>query len=133
MDGGRTRVIVVDDQRAIRAGSQMIVDNEPDMVVVAQAGDGLGAVEEVARHRPDVVLMDVRMPRLDGIEAARKILAGGPPPAGQPRTAVLVLTTFDDEECLLGAVRAGAAGFLLKDAVPGALVQAVRTCTRGTR
>ncbi|MDQ1292418.1 MAG: hypothetical protein QG608_296 [Actinomycetota bacterium] len=133
MSGERTRVVVVDDQWVIRAGLQTIVDNEPDMVVVGQAEDGLRAIEEVARHRPDVVLMDIRMPRLDGLEATRKILQPVPGRPDERRTAVLVLTTFDDEEYLLEAVRTGAAGFLLKDAGPDALVQAVRTVRAGDR
>jgi DNA-binding NarL/FixJ family response regulator len=119
------RVAVVDDQGVIRAGLKMIIDNEPDLVVVGEAADGLAAVELVASARPDVVLMDIRMPRLDGIEATRRITASGSP------TAVLVLTTFDDEEYVLGAVRAGAAGFLLKDAGPDLLVSALRTLHGG--
>jgi DNA-binding NarL/FixJ family response regulator len=119
------RVAVVDDQGVIRAGLKMIIDNEPDLVVVGEAADGLEALELVATTRPDVVLMDIRMPRLDGIEATRRITATG------SGTAVLVLTTFDDEEYVLGAVRAGAAGFLLKDAGPDLLVSAVRTLHGG--
>jgi DNA-binding NarL/FixJ family response regulator len=133
VSGERTRVVVVDDQWVIRAGLQTIVDNEPDMVVVGQAEDGLRAIEEVSRHHPDVVLMDIRMPRLDGIEATRKILQSVPGQLDERRIAVLVLTTFDDEEYLLEAVRTGAAGFLLKDAGPDALVQAVRTVRAGDR
>ena len=119
------RVAVVDDQGVIRAGLKMIIDNEPDLVVVGEAADGVEAIELVAVTRPDVVLMDIRMPRLDGIEATRRITATG------SATAVLVLTTFDDEEYVLGAVRAGAAGFLLKDAGPDLLVSAVRTLHGG--
>jgi DNA-binding NarL/FixJ family response regulator len=119
------RVAVIDDQGVIRAGLKMIIDNEPDLVVVAEAADGLEAIELVKSTRPDVALMDIRMPRLDGIEATRRIVAAGLP------TVVLVLTTFDDEEYVLGAVRAGAAGFLLKDAGPDVLVKAVRTLHGG--
>jgi DNA-binding NarL/FixJ family response regulator len=119
------RVAVVDDQGVIRAGLKMIIDNEPDLVVIGEAGDGLEAIELVATARPDVVLMDIRMPRMDGIEATRRITSTG------SSTAVLVLTTFDDEEYVLGAVRAGAAGFLLKDAGPDLLVSAVRTLHGG--
>lgn len=119
------RVAVVDDQGVIRAGLKMIIDHEPDMVVVGEAADGVEAVDLVTKARPDVVLMDIRMPRLDGIEATRTITSAG------SATSVLVLTTFDDEEYVLGAVRAGAAGFLLKDAGPDVLVSAVRTLHGG--
>jgi len=119
------RVVVVDDQGVIRAGLKMIIDHEPDMVVIGEAGDGLEAIALVAAARPDVVLMDIRMPQLDGIEATRRITSSG------AAAAVLVLTTFDDEEYVLGAVRAGAAGFLLKDAGPDLLVSAVRTLHGG--
>jgi len=119
------RVVVVDDQGVIRAGLKMIIDHEPDLVVVGEAADGLQAIELVAAVRPDVVLMDIRMPHLNGIEATARITSSG------AATAVLVLTTFDDEEYVLGAVRAGAAGFLLKDAGPDLLVSAVRTLHGG--
>jgi DNA-binding NarL/FixJ family response regulator len=120
------RVVVVDDQAVIRAGLRMIVDHEPDLRVVGEAGDGRAAVEVTAATRPDVVLMDVRMPGVDGIEATRRIVATGGP-------AVLVLTTFDDEEYVFGALRAGAAGFLLKDAGADALVAAIRAVAAGDR
>jgi DNA-binding NarL/FixJ family response regulator len=119
------RVAVVDDQGVIRAGLKMIIDHEPDLIVVGEAADGVEAVELVTATSPDVVLMDIRMPRLDGIEATRRITSSG------VGTAVLVLTTFDDEEYVLGAVRAGASGFLLKDAGPDVLVSAVRTLYGG--
>ncbi len=119
------RVAVADDQGVIRAGLKMIIDYEPDMVVVGEAADGLEAVGLVTTAQPDVVLMDIRMPRLDGIEATRRITSSG------SVSAVLILTTFDDEEYVLGAVRAGAAGFLLKDAGPDVLVSAVRTLHGG--
>jgi len=128
--GPPVRVLVVDDQGVIRAGLRMIVDHEPDFTVVGEADDGHQAVAAVAETAPDVVLMDIRMPRLDGIEATRQILAAAAG-AGTPAPAVLVLTTFDDEEYVLGAIRAGASGFLLKDAGPDVLVDAVRTVHRG--
>jgi DNA-binding NarL/FixJ family response regulator len=124
------RVLVVDDQGVIRAGLRMIVDHEPDFTVVGEADDGQLAVAAAAETAPDVVLMDIRMPRLDGIEATRQILAAAAA-AGTRAPAVLVLTTFDDEEYVLGAIRAGASGFLLKDAGPDVLVDAVRTVHRG--
>lgn len=122
----RTRVVVVDDQSVIRAGLRMIIDHEGDLTVVGEAGDGAEAIDVVAQTNPDVVLMDIRMPRLDGLEATRRIRAGG-----LAAPAVVVLTTFDDEEYVLGAVRAGASGFLLKDAGPDLLVQGIRAAHRG--
>jgi len=119
------RVAVVDDQGVIRAGLKMIIDHESDMVIVGEASDGLEAITLVTAVQPDVVLMDIRMPRLDGIEATRRITSAG------SASAVLILTTFDDEEYVLGAVRAGAAGFLLKDAGPDLLVSAVRALHGG--
>jgi DNA-binding NarL/FixJ family response regulator len=119
------RVAVVDDQGVIRAGLKMIIDHESDLVVVGEAADGLEAIALVNAVQPDVVLMDIRMPRLDGIEATRRITST------DSTSAVLILTTFDDEEYVLGAVRAGAAGFLLKDAGPDLLVSAVRALHGG--
>ncbi len=121
-----TRVVVVDDQSVIRAGLRMIIDHEPDLVVVGEAADGNEALDVVRATRPDVVLMDIRMPNLDGLEATRRLRSA---PFGTP--AVVVLTTFDDEEYVLGAVRAGAAGFLLKDAGPDLLVHGIRAAHRG--
>ena len=126
MTAGSIRVVVVDDQAVIRAGLRMIIDHEPDLEVVGEAPDGLAALDVVRRQAPDVVLMDVRMPVLDGLESTRRIRAAGP---GAP--AVVVLTTFDDEAYVLGAVRAGAAGFLLKDAGPDLLVAGIRAAHRG--
>lgn len=120
------RVVVVDDQAVIRAGLRTMLEHEPDLTIVGEASDAAEALTVVAAARPDVVLMDVRMPGTDGIEATRRILAeqGDPP-------AVLVLTTFDDDEYVFGALRAGAAGFLLKDAGPDVLAAAVRTVAGG--
>jgi DNA-binding NarL/FixJ family response regulator len=119
------RLLVADDQAMIRAGLRMILDNEPDLAVVGEAADGFQAVEAAASLRPDVVLMDVRMPRLDGIEATRRIVATGPAAPG-----VLVLTTFDDDEYVFNALRAGASGFLLKDVGPDPLIEAIHTVAR---
>jgi DNA-binding NarL/FixJ family response regulator len=119
------RVLVVDDQALVRAGFRMILEAEPDVEVVGEAADGIEAVAAVQRHRPDVVLMDVRMPNLDGIAAARRILEGG-------NTAkVLMLTTFDMDEYVYEALRAGASGFLLKDVPPERLVAGIRAVALG--
>ena len=120
------RVLVADDQAMIRVGLRMILDNEADLAVVAEAADGLEAVMAAASARPHVVLMDVRMPLLDGLEATRRIVASSDAP---PR--VLVLTTFDDDdEYLFDALRAGASGFLLKDVGPDPLIEAIHTVAR---
>jgi DNA-binding NarL/FixJ family response regulator len=119
------RVVLVDDQALLRQGFRMILEAEGDIEVVAEAEDGAQAVELVARCSPDVFVMDVRMPRMDGIEATRRIVSAS-------RTArVLVLTTFDLDEYALGALRAGASGFILKDVRPAELVSAVRTVASG--
>jgi DNA-binding NarL/FixJ family response regulator len=121
------RVLLVDDQAVIRTGLRTMLEDELDLTIVCEASNGAQAVEAVAAARPDVVLMDVRMPDVDGIEATRRILDGrihAPP-------AVLVLTTFDDDEYVFGALRAGAAGFLLKDVGPDVLIAAVRTVAAG--
>jgi DNA-binding NarL/FixJ family response regulator len=121
------RVVIVDDQPLMRTGFRMILDAEPDIEVVGEGGDGLDAIE-LARHaRPDVVLMDIRMPRMDGIAATRE-LAGS---AARDPVRVLILTTFDLDELVLGALRAGASGFLLKDAPPEDMVEAIRIVARG--
>jgi DNA-binding NarL/FixJ family response regulator len=122
-----TRVLIADDQPLMRTGFRMILNAEPDIEVVGEAVDGLEAVEQAARVRPDVVLMDIRMPRMDGIEATRR-LAGA---EAQDPTRVLILTTFDLDEHVLSALRAGASGFLLKDAPPEDLVDAIRVVARG--
>lgn len=119
------RVLVVDDQVLVRAGFRMILEAEPDIEVVGEAGDGDDAVAEAERLRPDVVLLDIRMPRMDGIEAARRITAG---PGG---TRALMLTTFDIDDYVFAALRAGASGFLLKDTPPDHLVEAIRVVAAG--
>ncbi|RMI09464.1 response regulator transcription factor [Cellulomonas triticagri] len=121
------RVLVADDQAMIRLGLRMIVDHEPDLEVVGEAGDGSEAVALAASTRADVVLMDIRMPGTDGIAATRALRAD-PERAG---TRVVILTTFDDEEYVTGALQAGADGFLLKDTDPGTLVAAVRRVHAG--
>ncbi|MCL2091389.1 MAG: response regulator transcription factor [Micrococcales bacterium] len=119
------RVILVDDQQLVRAGLTMVVNAQPDMQVVGEAGDGVAAVALVARTPADIVLMDVRMPRQDGIAATAAITAD---PAA-PR--IVMLTTYDLDEYLLAAIKAGASGFLLKDAPPDDLVGAIRTVHSG--
>lgn len=121
------RVALADDQALVRAGFAMVVDSQDDMEVVWQADDGAAAVAKAAGETPDVILMDVRMPGLDGIEATRRILAGGADAA--PR--ILVLTTFDVDEYVTDAVAAGASGFLLKDAAPEELLAAIRDVAAG--
>jgi DNA-binding NarL/FixJ family response regulator len=121
------RVLIVDDQPLMRTGFRMILDAEPDIEVVGQGSDGFEALELADHVRPDVVLMDIRMPRMDGIEATRR-LAG---PEARDPVRVLILTTFDLDELVLGALRAGASGFLLKDAPPEDMVEAIRVVARG--
>ena len=118
-------VLLADDQPLLRRGFRMILETEDDLTVVAEAGNGEEAVDLARRHAPDVVLMDIRMPGTDGIEATQQITAAGPLPK------VLVLTTFDLDEYAFGALRAGASGFLLKDVRPGELVAAIRTVAAG--
>jgi DNA-binding NarL/FixJ family response regulator len=120
------RILLADDERLVRAGFRMILKAEPDLEVVGEAADGLEAVEGATRLRPDVVLMDIRMPTLDGLQATRRILAG---PAPRPR--VIVLTTFDLDEYVYEALRVGASGFLLKDAPEDQLVAAIRVAADG--
>ena len=121
------RVLVVDDQTMVREGLRMILDLQDDIEVVAEAGDGKAALRAAAEHRPDVILMDIRMPGMDGLEATGRLLRGQH--AG-PR--VLVLTTFGEDEYLYAAMRAGASGFLLKDSPRAALLHAVRTVADGS-
>lgn len=117
--------MLVEDQALVRAGFRMVVDSQPDMRVVGEASGGLEGVAEAARLTPDVVVMDVRMPGVDGLEATRRILAATAPPR------VLVLTTYDLDDYALAAVRAGASGFLLKDAPPEQFLSAVRSVHAG--
>lgn len=119
------RVLVVDDQSMVRAGLRMLLADEPDVEVVAEAGNGRDAVRQAARFHPNIVLMDIRMPELDGLEATRRILAA------DESTRVLVLTTFDLDEYVYKALSAGASGFVLKDDPPEQLIAAVRTIARG--
>jgi DNA-binding NarL/FixJ family response regulator len=120
-------VLVADDQALVRAGFRVLVDNAPDMVVVGEAADGLEAVELAKETGPDVVMMDIRMPRIDGIEATRLITSG----VGTERVRVLMLTTFDLDEYVYAALRAGASGFLLKDTPPEQLLSAIRIVAAG--
>jgi DNA-binding NarL/FixJ family response regulator len=119
------RVVLVDDQELLRLGFRMILDAEPDLEVVGEAGDGAAGVAVVAQTDPDVVLMDVRMPGVDGIEATAQIERG--PSAAR----VIILTTFDLDEYVYAGLRAGASGFLLKDAPPAELLAAIRTVAAG--
>ncbi|GLW34212.1 response regulator [Actinoplanes regularis] len=119
------RVVLVDDQTLVRTGFRLVLDETGDIEVVGEAADGSQALDVVARTRPDVVLMDVRMPGLDGIETTRR-LRGGPHPA-----KVIILTTFDLDEYVLAGLRAGASGFLLKDALAADLISAVRVVAAG--
>ena len=121
------RVLIADDQEMVRAGFRMILDNDPDIEVVAEAPDGRAAVDLARELRPDVCLMDIRMPQLDGLEATR-LLAG---PDVEDPMKVVVVTTFDLDEYVHRAILHGAAGFLLKDAGPTLLLEAVRAAHRG--
>lgn len=121
-----TTVLLVDDQVLVRDGLRVILESVEDITVVGDAPDGEGAVELARQLRPDVVLMDVRMPRMDGVEATRRILVGSPP---TPR--VLMLSTFGEDEYVYGALRAGASGFLLKDAERSDIVHGIRAVARG--
>ena len=119
------RVVLVDDQQLVRAGFRMVIDSQPDLTVVGEAGDGAAAVELLRRTPADVVLMDVRMPGMDGIAATEQVTALPEPPR------VVVLTTFDIDEYVVAAIGAGASGFLLKDAPPEEMLAAVRTVHSG--
>ena len=119
------RVLLVDDQPLLRLGMTLVLEGEPDLQVVGEAADGAAGVELALRLRPDVVLMDVRMPRMDGIEATRRLAAAA------PGCRVLILTTFDLDEHAFAGLRAGASGFLLKDVPPAELAGAIRAVARG--
>jgi DNA-binding NarL/FixJ family response regulator len=120
------RVLVADDQAMVRGGFSMIIDAEPDMEMVGEADDGERAVRETARLHPDVVVMDIQMPNLDGVSATREILA-----RVDPAPRILVVTTFDIDEYVYEALRAGASGFLLKNSPPEELVRAIRVLAAG--
>jgi DNA-binding NarL/FixJ family response regulator len=120
-----TRILLVDDQELLRMGFRMVVDAQPDLVVVGEACDGREAVQRVAELEPDVVLMDVRMPVMDGVEATRAMVAAG------SAAHIIILTTFDIDEYAYAALRAGASGFLLKDAPPSDLLSAIRAVASG--
>lgn len=122
---GPLRVVLVDDQPLLRMGFRLVIDAEPDLAVVGEAGDGAEAVALVLGERPDVVLMDVRMPGMDGIEATRQIVDA------LPETRVIILTTFDLDDYAFAALRAGASGFLLKDVLPAELLGSIRTVASG--
>ncbi len=128
------KVLIADDQTLVRSGLRAIIDSEPGMEVIGEACDGVDAVEAVRRLRPDVALMDIRMPRLDGVAATRTLLGGGSGAAGAGRrghTRILILTTFHLDEYVTEALRAGASGFLLKDATGDQLVEAIRVIAAG--
>ena len=118
-------VFLADDQSLVRSGFRMLIDAEDDMTVVGEATNGLGALTALTANPADVVLMDIRMPEMDGVEATRRIVAAG------LRTKVLVLTTFDLDEYVFAALKAGASGFMLKDARPDDLLNAIRSVTAG--
>jgi DNA-binding NarL/FixJ family response regulator len=123
-DGARISVLIVDDQRLVRTGFRVILASEPDIEVVGEAADGVEALQLVRSSAPDVVLMDIRMPHLDGLEATRQVLA-------QSHSRVVILTTFDSDDYVYEALRAGASGFLLKDAPADQLLAAIRCAATG--
>ena len=120
------RIVLVDDQAMVRAGFRMILEAEEDLEIVGEAGDGDHAVTIVRQHRPDVVLMDIQMPRMNGLDATRRIVDDS-----EIATRVMILTTFEQDEYIFEALRAGASGFLLKNAPPEELVHAVRVIAAG--
>ncbi|WP_299587165.1 response regulator transcription factor [uncultured Microbulbifer sp.] len=120
------RVMVVDDQALVRRGFALILDNEPDIEVAAEAATGIEAIKAACAHQPDIILMDIRMPEMDGLEATARILE-----ASDATCRVIILTTFDPDEYVFRALRAGASGFVLKDIPPESLVEAVRTVAEG--
>lgn len=119
------RILIADDQALVRAGFTVLLDSQPDLIVVGEAADGRQAVELAREHRPDLVLMDIRMPVLDGLDATRQLTADPFPPH------ILMLTTFDDDEYVYLAMKAGAAGFLLKSVPPEQLLHGIRVCAVG--
>jgi DNA-binding NarL/FixJ family response regulator len=121
------RILIADDQAVVRSGFRAILEDEPDLEVIGDAADGVAAVELARRRKADVVLMDIRMPRLDGLEATRRLAGAG---VEEP-IDVIVVTTFDLDDYVFGALRAGAAGFLLKDASPETLLGAIRAVAAG--
>ena len=125
------RVLIVDDQALVRAGFRMILESEPGIEIVGEASDGLEAIEQAREHSPDVVLMDIRMPNLDGLEATRRLVAGQHGGGQHGGLRVLMLTTFDLDEYVYEALRAGASGFLLKDTPPEQLVAAIQVIASG--
>ncbi|MGI5405431.1 response regulator [Streptomyces chartreusis] len=127
MDSERmpVRVVIVDDEQLVRLALRLVIDGEPDLTVVAEAADGDAALTVVDEQRPDVVLMDIRMPGRDGLSTTRELLTRPAPPR------VLMLTTFDSDDLVLGALRAGALGFVLKDTPPARILDAVRTVADG--
>jgi DNA-binding NarL/FixJ family response regulator len=120
-----TTIMLVDDQELLRMGFRMVLDAQPDLEVIAEAADGREAIRAVARRAPDIVLMDVRMPDVDGVAATREIIASG------AASKIIILTTFDLDEYAYAALRAGASGFLLKDAQPSDLLSAIRAVAGG--
>ncbi|MWA02134.1 response regulator [Actinomadura sp. LD22] len=132
LGAGPIRVVLVDDQELVRAGFTMVLDAQPDIEVVGEAGDGQQALDLLRTTAADVVLMDVRMPRMDGIEATRRVVSGewsGVGDGGGPK--VIILTTFDLDEYAFAAIKAGAGGFLLKDAGPAQLIEAIKAVHSG--
>ncbi len=125
------RIVIADDQPLIRSGLRSILERESDLAVVAEAGDGATAVTSARQHRPDVVLMDIRMPGMDGLTATTKILVTGPQPLAASPPKIIILTTFELDEYIHAGLKAGASGFILKDAEPQALVDAVRAAHNG--
>jgi DNA-binding NarL/FixJ family response regulator len=120
-----TTIMLVDDQELLRMGFRLVLDSQPDLEVVAEAGDGREAIALSSRHAPDIILMDVRMPEVDGVTATREIIESG------SASRVIILTTFDLDEYVYAALRAGASGFLLKDAPPADLLSAIRAVASG--
>jgi DNA-binding NarL/FixJ family response regulator len=124
-EGDPISVVLVDDQPLLRKGFRMVLEEEPGIIVAGEASDGAAALDLVRRRHPDVVVMDVRMPGMDGIEATQAIIAA------EPRSRILILTTFDLDEYAFGALRLGASGFILKDVLPAEFVRAIRSVADG--